>query len=239
MGAMNKGETAAGGGEARAAELLRRFDRNGDGRLDDDERAAAKEDMLREQMNLQMARAASIPGGAEAFRKRMLELFDRDGDGRLDDDERAAAQRFARERGFSPNGELRDDLLRRFDRNANGRIDDDERGALQEFVRERLEQGPPAGEAGASAPRDAGSGEGRGLEAVLRAAIERDPAQRAQFDTDRDGRLSDREWSAARARIARSLATAPERSSETVAAELARRRQAQEKEAASAKPLGK
>ncbi len=57
----------------RSEDLLKRFDTNADGKLDDEERAVAKETMMKEQMNLQMNRAALVPGGPEAFRTRMLE----------------------------------------------------------------------------------------------------------------------------------------------------------------------
>ena len=68
----------------KADELLKRFDRNGDGRLDDDERADAKEQMLKEQVDRQMARAAELPGGLQEFRQEVLQLFDRNRDGQLD-----------------------------------------------------------------------------------------------------------------------------------------------------------
>src|SRR5581483_10997843 len=69
----------------RMEELLRRFDRNGDGKLDDDERAEAREAMLREQIERRNAAAAVAPGGAEQARTRMLEMFDQNHDGRLDE----------------------------------------------------------------------------------------------------------------------------------------------------------
>lgn len=214
----------------RADELLKRYDKNGDGRIDDDERADAKDAMMKEQTERQMIRAAVLPGGIDAFRARMIELFDANKDGRLDEAERVEAQRFAVENGFSPNGELRDDTLKRFDRNANGRIDDDERDALQAFVKERLRAGP-----GAPKRENASVLE---LEKVLRAAIEANPAQLAVYDTDRDGRISDLEWTAIRMRLARGgVAPTPQqeqRRLDAVKAEVDRRRKIREEAAVSA-----
>lgn len=205
----------------RAEELLKRYDRNGDGKLDDDERADAKDAMMKEQSERQRLRAAAMPGGAEAFRTRMIELFDANKDGRLDDDERAAAQKFAAERGFSPNGELREDVIKRFDRNANGRIDDDERPALQEYVRERLKSGPRSARDEAELTT--------GLEKALRAAIEGNPGLLRNFDDDGDGRLNDREWAAITRRLAPDARPpADARRLQEVAEEMARRRQARE-----------
>jgi Ca2+-binding EF-hand superfamily protein len=126
------------------AELLKRFDKNGDGKIDDDERAAARETMLQEQMERQMTRAALFPGGEAALRARVLEMFDKNRDGTLDDEERAAAQKFAAARGLGPNGDLGEALMKRFDKNGNGRIDEDERPAVREFFAKEFALAAPA-----------------------------------------------------------------------------------------------
>ena len=94
------------------AELLKRYDKNGDGKLDDDERADAKEAMMKEQVDRQMARAGMLPGGLQQFRTQVMEMFDKNRDGRLDDEERAAAQRFADNYASAT-----DDLKKQFDKN--------------------------------------------------------------------------------------------------------------------------
>jgi hypothetical protein len=63
-------------GDGPRARVLERFDANGDGRLDEGEREAAR----------------------AAFRARVLERFDADGDGTLSPDERAKAREAVRER---------------------------------------------------------------------------------------------------------------------------------------------
>lgn len=66
-------------------EMLKQFDKNGDGQLDDSEREA---------MRAAMAARFGGPGGTNAGprlgREEMLKRFDKNGDGQLDDDERAA-----------------------------------------------------------------------------------------------------------------------------------------------------
>jgi len=132
----------------RAAEMLQRFDKNGDGRIDDDERIDAREAMRTEQNDRPMA------GGSPQMRARMLEEFDKNKDGRLDDDERAAAQKAARERGIgmkadqtrpmarTPDGRLQAEALKRFDANGDGQLDETERAAMRKTFGDRLAENP-------------------------------------------------------------------------------------------------
>ncbi|HUR58316.1 MAG TPA: hypothetical protein VM029_11440 [Opitutaceae bacterium] len=113
----------------RAQEMMKRYDKNGDGRIDDDERADAQEAMLKERVDRQVQVGVGAP---EALRVRMIEVFDKNRDGRLDDDERAAAMEYAP--GVNP--ALRGEIMRRFDRNGDGKIDDEERATLLSFLAE-------------------------------------------------------------------------------------------------------
>jgi Ca2+-binding EF-hand superfamily protein len=61
-----------------AREMLKKFDKDGDGKLNEEERMAAKE--------VYKARE-------EAFKKEMLEKFDKDGNGELSEEEREAAKK--------------------------------------------------------------------------------------------------------------------------------------------------
>ena len=124
----------------RAEDILRRFDKNGDGKLDEDEQADAHEVMLKEQLARPVARPGP-PDGAPPFGARLLELFDKNHDGRLDDDERAAARNYAEERGLGENGAVRAELIRRFDRDGDGKLDAEESAALITFL---LDHRPPA-----------------------------------------------------------------------------------------------
>jgi Ca2+-binding EF-hand superfamily protein len=190
----------------RTEELLKRFDKNGDGKIDDDEHAEAHETMLKEQSKRTTARG---PGAAENFRRRILELFDRNKDGRLDDAERTAARNYADERGLGPDGELRQELVDRFDANADGKLDETERGAMRQALQARM-AAASGGSRGVPPIRQEmlrrfdrnangrlDDAEFTELEPVLRKRFEQNPAQLKRFDTDGDGRLSDAEWSAA------------------------------------------
>jgi Ca2+-binding EF-hand superfamily protein len=224
--------TPAAKAAQRSQDLLKRYDKNGDGKLDDDERADAKEEMMKEQIDKQMVRTAAAAEGTEAFRARVLEFFDLNRDGRLDEEERAAAQKFAEDRAAGPEAArtaIREELMKRFDKNANGRIDPEEREGLQDFLRSQGNAVPPV------APTE--RREDLTLETVLRNAVVADPAQRERFDRDRDGKLSDEEWRAARPLLMRALGPTPgvmassaqeKERLQRVAEEVARRRKLRE-----------
>jgi Ca2+-binding EF-hand superfamily protein len=124
-----QGEMAPGGEPPRAdlfvRELLKRFDKDGDGKLD----AAELAEMMK-------ARAAAGGQGMGAaggqFRQQILKMFDKNGDGKLDDEERAAAEKF------------RDEQLKRFDKNGDGQLDAEERAeAMKAFLSDHPEMAPP------------------------------------------------------------------------------------------------
>lgn len=183
--------TPAAKAAARAAELLHRFDKNGDGKIDEDERADAKETMIKEQVDRQMARQALAQATPEQLRQRVLELFDADRDGRLDEAERATAEKAAAERAADPAAPvalLREELLKRFDANANGRLEPEERTAVRDFLASRreaaAEPAAPAVQPGAptSAPVAA---KAAGAEAPLLSRAD----LLKRFDRNADGRI--------------------------------------------------
>lgn len=127
--AIATGMPAAANPANRAEEILKRFDKNGDGRLDDDEKADAHEAMLQETMAKE-APPETVRSLAH-FRPLALELFDRDQDGTLDEAEQTAAT------AFLESGEVavtREVLLTRFDANRDGKLDDNERREAQAFA---------------------------------------------------------------------------------------------------------
>ncbi len=102
----------------RHAEIIKRFDKNGDGMLDEAEKTAAKE-YNREKHGERMNKAG------ERMRKNALAKFDKNGDGKLDESERA---------------EIANDpkVIKRFDKNADGKLDEAEKEAAREaFVKAR------------------------------------------------------------------------------------------------------
>ncbi len=207
---------------SRSADLLERFYHQEGGDREGPKPGETRKPMTREATRLPPDLPALSPKAPETLRDRMLGMFDVNNDGRLDEQERAAAEKYAAERGLTLGEDQRAALLQRFDTNGNGRIDEDEREALQAFWRERMGPG-----AAVAAPPSHPADE---LEKALRATVESQVGLRGRFDLDQDGRLSEDEWASARLRIARIL-TAPEdekRRQQEVAAELVRRRQAQE-----------
>lgn len=191
-----------------AGDLLKRLDKNGDGKIDDEERIAAREATFEEEMNRQAGRGNTRPpdGGPQPLRARMMEMFDQDRDGRLEGLERLSARRYAEERGLGENGEIRQEVFRRFDRNGDNRLDDAERTALEAFQLRRVEglmelrtlalqTFDRNGDARLEGAEQAD------FEAELRRRLEQDPARLAGVDANGDGRLDDGEWTAAREQV--------------------------------------
>ena len=96
--------------------LLKRYDRNGDGKLDEDELAAAHEAMLKDT-------ATGTKGGKQ--RAALIRRFDKNGDGKLDAAEWAEAKRV---------------ILARYDTNHDGRLDEDERAAMRADLKARAKE---------------------------------------------------------------------------------------------------
>jgi Ca2+-binding EF-hand superfamily protein len=106
---------------ARQRDLLERFDRNRDGRIDDEEKLAARSYMR--------GKTDADPGERS---KKALKLFDKNSDGRLDEVERAEAEK-AREQ-LQAN---RDTVMAKFDTNKDGVLNDEERAAAIKAREER------------------------------------------------------------------------------------------------------
>jgi Ca2+-binding EF-hand superfamily protein len=198
--------TPAAKAARKADDLLQRFDKNGDGRLDDDERADAKDAMMQENLDRQMARInAGAPGGGERFRTQALALFDKNKDGQLDDDERAEAQKFAESRR-EPAAAL-GELTKRFDANGDGRLDPDERGQAEAFLAELRAYGASRmrnellRQFDRNADGKIDDGEMANLEKTVRPRLESSPLQRRQYDTNANQKIDDAEWVVARSRL--------------------------------------
>ncbi len=111
-------------------ELLKKYDKNGDGKLDDDELADARAEMRKE-------------GSGTAVRaerqKKLLKEFDKNGDGKLDDAERAQAEKKIQQ--FREDAEKRRaEILKRFDKNGDGVLDDAERAEAEKAHEEMLKE---------------------------------------------------------------------------------------------------
>ncbi|MBI3925726.1 MAG: hypothetical protein HY319_09315 [Armatimonadetes bacterium] len=95
---------------AAKAAFQKKFDTNGDGTLDETERAAARE---------------SMKGQGHG---RMMKFFDANGDGQLDESERQAAR------------QRKQEVMQRFDSNGDGQLDDTERGAARAAFQQKREE---------------------------------------------------------------------------------------------------
>lgn len=140
-------------------EIIEKFDKDGDGKLNDEERAAAKAEMKKR-------RAAA--------KAKMLERFDTDKDGKLSDEEKTAMKAaIAKERK-----EIRAAVLAKFDKDGDGKLDADEREGVREWVRETYPNAihmRPGGKRGphARGPRGKGrKGPGKGPRGKKRAGAE-------------------------------------------------------------------
>ncbi len=84
-------------------EYIAPYDKNGDGRLDDDEKAAAHAAM-REENNVESER-----------KKEILKRFDKDADGKLNAAERAEAEKARQAMEEAGPGKMRERQLKRYD----------------------------------------------------------------------------------------------------------------------------
>lgn len=114
--------------EARRAAMLKKFDANGNGKLDPEER---------EKMQAEMPKGE---GRDPERMKKLLEQFDKDGDGKLSQEERAAARAEMQKRreagGLKGNGaEKQAEMLKKFDKDGDGKLSDDERAAMRESMK--------------------------------------------------------------------------------------------------------
>ena len=122
-----------------AADLLKRFDRNRNGQLDSDEQTAALVDLGARRPSPKRTEPVSLES-------RLLERFDEDHDGELDETERKSAlKQLNLASADRATNRLRTESLRRLDADGNGRIDRDE---LDDFL------DPPADDAAAKNDQD-------------------------------------------------------------------------------------
>ncbi len=117
---------ATGGEKQRAArERIRQYDKDGNGKLSDEEKAAAK-NYMREQ------------GGGTERRKQALKRFDKDGDGKLNDAERAEAEK-ARGQMEANRDKRQAEILKRFDKDGDGKLNDAEKAEMEK-TREEMQK---------------------------------------------------------------------------------------------------
>lgn len=157
--------------------MIKKFDKNGDGKLDQSEMQAARAAMGDRKPGTP-GQFGGGPGGAGGrpspeMMKEMLKKFDKNGDGKLDDSEKnAAREQFMKMRGGKPGdgagkpgegksgagkpgagkpgagdqGARREAFMKEFDKNGDGKLDDSEKAAAKEaFEKMRAGGDPGAG----------------------------------------------------------------------------------------------
>lgn len=184
------------GGEFRER-LLKQFDADGDGKLNDEEQAKARE------------AAAKMRGNAEGAgrmdKAQIMKQFDKDGDGQLNESERKTVGEFMAKRGAAgdatgrrPGAEgaqIPAEVLKRFDKDGDGKLNEEERQAAAKAREEMMKRtGDTAGRPG------------QGM-------MSREELTK-KFDKNGDGKLDETEQAAAREAVAkfreqRGVASAP------------------------------
>ena len=114
-------------------EIIEKFDKDGDGKLNEEEHAAVK----------------AARGEMEADRKKeMIAKFDKDGDGTLNEEEKTAARE-----------EMKKKMLEKFDKDGDGVLSEEERAEMRKAMPPR--PGGPDGK-GKGKGKGEGKGEGKG-----------------------------------------------------------------------------
>jgi Ca2+-binding EF-hand superfamily protein len=105
-----KGGKKPGSDEGRPSreEVMKKFDKDGDGKLNEEEKAE-----LRKQM--------AERGAGRKVPPFIMEKFDKDGDGKLSEDERAEARKAMEAR--------RAEMIEKFDKDGDGKLNEEERKA--------------------------------------------------------------------------------------------------------------
>lgn len=199
--------------------MMKEFDKDSDGKLNEEERATAVR--LTEQF---LGRLRERGNAGQEFTK-AFKQFDKDGDGKLNDEERAAAMK-ARE-GFGKKGPpVAADLdnppefvLKRFDKDGDGKLNEEEKAAVIKNREEMRKGGIPPGRLNLNNPpemvlkRFDKDGDGKWNDAERAAAMEAMakmglrpgfPSREEmvkRFDKDGDGKLNATEEAAGRAEM--------------------------------------
>jgi len=106
-------------------EIIKKFDKDGDGKLNDEEKAELRKKM------------AERSGGGRKLPPFLMKKFDKDGDGKLSDEEKAEARKAMEER--------RKEMIEKFDKDGDGKLNDEERKAAMAARPKPGEGGKPEG----------------------------------------------------------------------------------------------
>lgn len=125
-----------GEGRAIPSDVLKQLDKNGNGALEPEEKAAAL--AAREKGG----RLAGKPGEGRALNPEIIKKFDKDGDGKLSETEIGAAKAERMKNGAAGGARFKAEMIKKFDKNGDGQLDDAER----ETARAEFKKNAPAGD---------------------------------------------------------------------------------------------
>jgi Ca2+-binding EF-hand superfamily protein len=118
-------------------ELLKKFDQDGDGKLNKEEQAALREEFAKTRGQ------GGTDRGPRRLPPQILKKFDKDGDGELSEEERGAMrEEFAKRRA---------EVMKKFDKDGDGKLNEKERAAARKEMGQLLR---PDGKPGARPPRE-------------------------------------------------------------------------------------
>jgi Ca2+-binding EF-hand superfamily protein len=135
--------------EKRRQEMLRRFDLNGDGKLDETEKAAMKEarkktEAVRGSGDIGSLGGTGEPAGearGDRYLRELMKRYDKDGDGKLDETELAELIKNRNAAGpGAPGARLREQMVKLFDKNGDGQLDPEERAAAEQFRADQVKR---------------------------------------------------------------------------------------------------
>jgi len=106
-------------------EIIKKFDKDGDGKLNDEEKAELRKKM------------AERSGGGRKLPPFLMKKFDKDGDGKLSDEEKAEARKAMEAR--------RKEMIGKFDKDGDGKLNEEERKAAMAARPKPGEGGKPEG----------------------------------------------------------------------------------------------
>lgn len=126
----------------RREEVLKRFDKDGDGELNKWERKEMEKAMERRREH-QGDRGPEGRRGEHPTREEMKKRFDKDGDSKLNKEERRALKKTVQKR-HEKHGERDKDrhqqMVERFDKNGDGKLDEKERDAAHKAIKKHADQ---------------------------------------------------------------------------------------------------
>lgn len=99
-------------------EVIDKFDKDGDGKLSDDERAAARE---------------AMKDHHEKRHEWMIEKFDKDGDGKLSEEEKEAMEAARK----AKHEEFKKEMLKKYDKDGDGELSDEEKEEMRKDMKDK------------------------------------------------------------------------------------------------------